>query len=317
MSWVCVGSFGRFAGHFRHPNYAFDDESMISLSSGLWISIFYNLYWKSSYICVGNSVWCDTFHLKVLSMVGSLIFKFQIKSLGSLSSAKSSIGFFCESIKRHVLNDQLGSQRSPHSWCDPWCRNKRTWWLIWKCKDGFKNRVYAIVPIRIFHWMVATSEDQVESIGEGEIFWKPFAMKVFIWSILLGRLPWIRGAMNLVKTWFTCFSMGFTDHGSHQGFRRAFDQRAFMPMWLLWLHLICCVEFWPMKNDYSYLKKRSFRLIRNSTSELPDEISSEELTNDLRKKRIPIVSVHDGRSRSFWIILGSIIGVKTNFLCCS
>lgn len=296
----CVGSFGRLRDTLGIPIMPLMTIYDFFIKRAL-DQYFYNLYWKSSYICVGTPSGVT------LSPEGAQHgWKSDIQIPNQITwepfFCQELDWIFCESIKRHVMNDNEGRNGVLIRGVTRGAEQKDMMTYL-KMQRRFK--IQSIPLCRSgFPLDGATSEDQVESIAEGEI------SETIRHEVLSGAYYLIdyRGYVgyepgeNVVHI----FSMGSPTTEAIKASEELLTKGIYANVIVVTSPDLLC-GILAHENDYSYLKN-GLQIDSKLYIRTPDEISSEELTT-ISGKRIPIVSVHDGEA-GLLDNLGSIIGVK-------
>lgn len=296
----CVGSFGRLRDTLGIPIMPLMTIYDFFIKRAL-DQYFYNLYWKSSYICVGTPSGVT------LSPEGAQHgWKSDIQIPNQITwepfFCQELDWIFCESIKRHVMNDNEGRNGVLIRGVTRGAEQKDMMTYL-KMQRRFKTQSVPLCRSG-FPLDGATSEDQVESISESEI------SETIRHEVLSGAYYLIdyRGYVgyepgeNVVHL----FSMGSPTTEAIKASEELLSKGIYANVIVVTSPDLLC-GILAHDNDYSYLKN-GLQIDSKLYIRTPDEISSEELTT-ISGKRIPIVSVHDGEA-GLLDNLGSIIGVK-------
>lgn len=297
----CVGSFGRIRDTLGIPIMPLMTVYDFFIKRAL-DQYFYNLYWKSSYICVGTP---SGVTLSPEGAQHGWKSDFQIPNQITWEPffCQELDWIFCESIKRHVLNDNQGRTGVLIRGVTRGAEQKDMLHFL-KMQKRFKKDQSVALCRSGFQLDGATSEDGVESLSESEIF------EIVRHEVLSGAYYLIdyRGYVgyepgeNVVHL----FSMGSPTTEAIKASEALLARGIYANVIVVTSPDLLC-GILAHENDYSYLKNGlgidSRLYVRG-----PEEISAEELIT-ISGKRIPIVSVHDGEA-GLLDNLGSIIGVK-------
>ena len=296
----CVGSFGRLRDTLGIPIMPLMTIYDFFIKRAL-DQYFYNLYWKSSYICVGTPSGVT------LSPEGAQHgWKSDIQIPNQITwepfFCQELDWIFCESIKRHVMNDNEGRNGVLIRGVTRGAEQKDMMTYL-KMQRRFKTQSVPLCRSG-FPLDGATNEDQLESISENEI------SETIRHEVLSGAYYLIdyRGYVgyepgeNVVHL----FSMGSPTTEAIKASEELLTKGIYANVIVVTSPDLLC-GILAHESDYSYLKS-GLQIDSKLYIRTPDEISSEELTT-ISGKRIPIVSVHDGEA-GLLDNLGSIIGVK-------
>ncbi len=296
----CVGSFGRLRDTLGIPIMPLMTIYDFFIKRAL-DQYFYNLYWKSSYICVGTPSGVT------LSPEGAQHgWKSDIQIPNQITwepfFCQELDWIFCESIKRHVLNDNEGRNGVLIRGVTRGAEQKDMMTYL-KMQRRFKTQSVPLCRSG-FPLDGATSEEQVSTMDESAI------LETIRHEVLSGAYYLIdyRGYVgyepgeNVVHL----FSMGSPTTEAIKASEELLSKGIYANVIVVTSPDLLC-GILAHENDYSYLKN-GLQVDSKLYIRTPDEISSEELTT-ISGKRIPIVSVHDGEA-GLLDNLGSIIGVK-------
>ncbi len=298
----CVGSFGRIRDTLGIPIMPLMTVYDFFIKRAL-DQYFYNLYWKSSYICVGTP---SGVTLSPEGAQHGWKSDFQIPNQITWEPffCQELDWIFCESIKRHVLNDNAGRNGVLIRGVTRGAEQKDMMTYL-KMQRRFKDMSSDTAICRSsFTLDGATSEEQIPTIPESEI------LETIRHEVLSGAYYLIdyRGytgyepGENVVHL----FSMGSPTTEAIKASEELLARGIYANVIVVTSpDLVCGIL--AHENDYAYLKT-GLQINSQLYIRTPENMQAEELVT-ISGKRIPIVSVHDGEA-GLLDNLGSIIGVK-------
>lgn len=297
----CVGSFGRMRDTLGIPIMPLMTvyDFFIKRAHDQY---FYNLYWKSSFICVGTPAGVT------LSPEGA---QHGWKSDFQIPNQLTWEPFFCQeldwilsdSIKRHVMNNNQGRSGVLIRGVTRGVEQKD---MITYLKKQLRFKTDASVPLARNGFMLegAVDEETVATLDDQEI------MNQMREEVLAGAYYLIdyRGYAgyepgdNVVNI----LSMGSPTTEAIQASEALLAKGIYANVIVVTSpDLLCGIQ--GHENDYAHLKN-GLQINSKLYIKSPEDFSSEDLVT-ISGKRIPIVSVHDGEA-GILDNLGSIVGVR-------
>jgi pyruvate dehydrogenase E1 component len=297
----CVGSFGRLRDTLGIPIMPLMTvyDFFIKRAHDQY---FYNLYWKSSFICVGTPAGVT------LSPEGA---QHGWKSDFQIPNQITWEPVFCQeldwilsdAIKRHVMNNNQGRTGVLIRGVTRGIEQKD---MLSYLKKQARFKVGATAPLARTNFMLdgAIDEETAESASEQEI------MSQIREEVLAGAYYLIdyRGYAgyepgdNVVNI----LSMGSPTTEAIKASEDLLAKGIYANVIVVTSSdLLCGIQ--GHENDYAHLK-RGLQIDAKLYIKSPDQISSEDLVT-ISGKRVPIVSVHDGEA-GLLDNLGSIVGVR-------
>lgn len=301
----CMGSFGRMRDVIGVPILPLMTvyDFFIKRAHDQY---FYNLYWKSSFICVGTPAGVT------LSPEGA---QHGWKSDFQIPNQITWEPFFCQeldwilcdSIKRHVLNNNQGRTGVLIRGVTRGIEQKD---FVTYLKKQLRFKTNTSAPLARAGFMLegAVDEETVESLSENEILHQ-IREEVLAGAYYLIDYRGYAGyepGENVVNL----FSMGSLTTEAIKASESLLAKGIYANVIVVTSpDLLCGIQ--AHENDYAYLKQ-GLQVDSKLYIKSPQEISAEELLT-ISGKRIPIVSVHDGEA-GLLDNLGSIIGVRQEAL---
>lgn len=297
----CVGSFGRMRDTLGIPIMPLMTvyDFFIKRAHDQY---FYNLYWKSSFICVGTPAGVT------LSPEGA---QHGWKSDFQIPNQITWEPFFCQeldwilsdAIKRHVMNNNQGRSGVLIRGVTRGVEQKD---MLTYLKKQLRFKVDATAPLARAGFMLdgAVDEESVTTVDDQEI------MNQVREEVLAGAYYLIdyRGYTgyepgdNVVNI----LSMGSPTTEAIQASEALLAKGIYANVIVVTSpDLLCGIQ--GHENDYAHLKN-GLQINSKLYIKSPEEFSSEDLVT-ISGKRIPIVSVHDGEA-GILDNLGSIVGVR-------
>ena len=298
---TCVGAFGKMRDVLGIPLIPLMTVYDFFIKRAL-DQYFYNLYWKSSFICVGTPSGVT------LSPEGAQHgWKSDIQIPGQITWEP----FFCQeldwilvdSIKRHVLNDNAGRTGTLLRLVTRGAEQKDMAHYL-KKQARFKDGLQGALARSEFPIAGAMNEEEIASIDETQM------MATIREEVLQGAYYLIdyRGYAgyepgdNVVNI----FAMGsLTTEGIKAS--EALLARGIYANVIVVTSSDLLSGIPAHENDYEYLKN-SLGLNSNLYLKKTDDVSTGDLIT-VAGKRVPVVSVHDGEP-GLLDNIGSIIGVR-------
>ncbi len=298
----CVGSFGRIRDTLGIPLMPLMTIYDFFIKRAL-DQYFYNMYWKSSFICVGTPSGVT------LSPEGAQHgWKSDIQIPNQITwepfYCQELDWIFCDALKRHFLNDNVGRSGVVIRGVTRGAEQKDMMTYL-KKQVRFKNMQAGTPLCRTgFELEGAVNEETVEAISEDEI------LRTIREEVLAGAYYLIdyRGytgyepGENVVHI----FSMGSPTTEAIKASEDLLTRGIYANVIVVTSSdLLCGIQGY--ENDYAHMK-HGLQIDSKLYIRTPEEISPEEMIT-ISGKRIPIVSVHDGEA-GMLDNLGSIAGVK-------
>ncbi len=297
----CVGSFGRLRDTLGIPIMPLMTvyDFFIKRAHDQY---FYNLYWKSSFICVGTPAGVT------LSPEGAQHgwkSDFQIPNQITWEPlyAIELDWILCDSIKRHVMNNNQGRSGVLIRGVTRGIEQKD---LMTYLKKQLRFKLDASAPLARTGFMLdgAVDEETVASTDDNEI------LRQIREDVLAGAYYLIdyRGYAgyepgdNVVHI----ISMGSPTTEAIKASEELLSRGIYANVIVVTSSdLLCGIQ--GHENDYAHLKQ-GLQIDSKLYIKTPEEMSGEDLIT-ISGKRIPIVSVHDGEA-GLLDNLGSIVGVR-------
>lgn len=298
----CVGSFGRIRDTLGIPIMPLMTVYDFFIKRAL-DQYFYNMYWKSSFICVGTP---SGVTLSPEGAQHGWKSDFQIPNQISWEPffCQELDWIFCDAVKRHVMNDNVGRNGVLIRGVTRGAEQKDMMTYL-KKQVRFKNMAAGTQLCRAgFELEGAVNEETVESIAEESI------LQTIREEVLAGAYYLIdyRGytgyepGENVVHI----FSLGSPTTEAIKASEALLAKGIYANVIVVTsTDLLCGIQ--AHENDYAHLK-HGLQIDSKLYIRTPEEMSAEEMIT-ISGKRIPIVSVHDGEA-GLLDNLGSIIGVK-------
>lgn len=297
----CVGSFGRIRDTLGIPLMPLMTVYDFFIKRAL-DQYFYNLYWKSSFICVGTPSGVT------LSPEGA---QHGWKSDFQIPNQITWEPFFCielewifvETMKRHLLNTNQGRSGALLR-CSTRGVEQKDMLKLLSRQARFKTQTDAALCRAEFVMENASVESDVSARSESEIF------NVIREEVLQGAYYLIdyRGYAgyepgdNVVNI----FAMGSPTTEAIKASETLLSYGVYANVIVITSpDLVAGIQ--AHENDYAYLK-HGLDINNNLYLHRKDEVESSDLMT-VAGKRIPIVSVHDGEA-GILDNLGSIVGVR-------
>lgn len=297
----CVGAFGRLRDTLGIPVIPLMTVYDFFIKRAL-DQYFYNLYWKSSFICVGTPSGVT------LSPEGA---QHGWKSDIQIPNQITWEPFFCQeldwilsdAIKRHVLNDNVGRSgvliRSVTRGIE-----QKDLMLHLKRQARFKQGQNGLLARAEFPVENANLESEIESVDEAEI-------------MATLREETLQGAYRLIDyrdyagyepgdNVVNIFSMGSPTTEAIKASEALLERGIYANVIVVTSSDLLC-GILAHENDYHWLRQ-GLEINSNLHLSRTDEVSSGDLIT-VAGRRIPIVSVHDGEP-GLLDNLGSIVGVR-------
>jgi pyruvate dehydrogenase E1 component len=297
----CVGSFGRIRDTLGIPIMPLMTIYDFFIKRAL-DQYFYNLYWKSSFICVGTP---SGVTLSPEGAQHGWKSDFQIPNQITWEPffCQELDWIFCDAIKRHVLNDNTGRSGVLIRGVTRGAEQKDMLTHL-KMQKRFKKDSSLQLCRSGFMLDGATNEEQVETLPENEIL-EQIRQEVLAGAYYLIDYRGYTGyepGENVVHL----FSMGSPTTEAIKASEALLSKGIYANVIVVTSPDLLC-GILAYENDYSYLKN-GLGIDSKLYLRGPEEMTAEELVT-VSGKRIPIVSVHDGEA-GLLDNLGSIIGVK-------
>jgi pyruvate dehydrogenase E1 component len=297
----CVGSFGRLRDTLGIPVMPLMTvyDFFIKRAHDQY---FYNLYWKSSFICVGTPAGVT------LSPEGAQHgwkSDFQIPNQITWEPVfcQELDWILCDSIKRHVMNNNQGRTGVLIRGVTRGIEQKDMLTYL-KKQLRFKQEVSAPLARTNFMLEGAIDEETVENIDDQSIL-AQVRDEVLAGAYYLIDYRGYAGyepGDNVVHI----MSMGSPTTEAIKASEALLAKGIYANVIVVTSpDLLCGIQ--GHENDYAHLKQ-ALQIDSKLFIKTPGEISSEELIT-ISGKRIPIVSVHDGEA-GLLDNLGSIVGVR-------
>lgn len=296
----CVGAFGRMRDVLGIPIIPLMTVYDFFIKRAL-DQYFYNLYWKSSFICVGTPSGVT------LSPEGA---QHGWKSDIQIPNQITWEPFFCQeldwimcdTLKRHVLNDNAGRTGTLLRLVTRGAEQKD--FVTYLKKQARFKATAGLLARSEFPIQGATSEDQVESVDEATM------MRTVREEVLKGAYFLIdyRGYAgyepgdNVVNI----FAMGSLVTEAIKASESLLSRGIYANV-IVVTSPDLLAGILAHENDYEYLKN-GLGINANLYLKRTDEVSSGDLVT-VAGRRVPVVSVHDGEP-GLLDNIGSIIGVR-------
>lgn len=297
----CVGSFGRVRDVLGIPVMPLMTIYDFFIKRAL-DQYFYNLYWKSSFICVGTPSgvtlspegaqhgWKSDFQIPN-QITWEPFFCIELDWI------------FCETLKRHLTNNNTGRSGTLLRLVTRGVEQKDMMKYLNK-QARFKANNDALLARAEFPMEGAVSESEVAPLSESEI------LKVIRDEVLQGAYYLIdyRGYAgyepgdNVVNI----FSMGSPSTEAIKA-SEALLERGIYANVIIVTSPDLLVGIQAHENDYAYLK-HGLNINNHLYLQKREEVQAGDLVT-VAGKRVPVVSVHDGEA-GLLDNLGSAIGVK-------
>lgn len=298
---TCVGAFGKMRDVLGIPLIPLMTVYDFFIKRAL-DQYFYNLYWKSSFICVGTPSGVT------LSPEGA---QHGWKSDIQVPNQITWEPFFCQeldwilvdSIKRHVLNDNAGRQGTLLRLVTRGAEQKDMAHYL-KKQARFKDGLQGALARAEFPVAGAMNEEEVASIDEASI------MTAIREDVLQGAYYLIdyRGYAGYEPgdNVINIFAMGSLTTEAIKA-SEALLARGIYANVIVVTSSDLLTGIQAHENDYEYLKN-GLGINSNLYLKKADDVSTGDLIT-VAGKRVPVVSVHDGEA-GLLDNIGSIIGVR-------
>lgn len=297
----CVGSFGRLRDTLGIPVIPLMTVYDFFIKRAL-DQYFYNLYWKSSFICVGTPSGVT------LSPEGA---QHGWKSDIQIPNQITWEPFFCqeldwilcESLRRHLMNDNAGRNGVLIRGVTRGIEQKDLVTYL-KKQSRFKKDTSLRLTRQEYPINGGTNEEEVESLSEAEMLQhlREEVLKGAYYLIDYRGYAGYEPGDNVVNI----FSMGSPTTEAIKASEQLLSRGIYANVIVITSPDLIC-GLLAHENDYDYLKNQ-LQINSHLYLHRKDEVSSGDLVT-VAGKRIPIVSVHDGEP-GLLDNLGSIVGVR-------
>lgn len=297
----CVGSFGRMRDTLGVPIMPLMTIYDFFIKRAL-DQYFYNLYWKSSFVCVGTPSGVT------LSPEGA---QHGWKSDFQIPNQISWEPFFCvevdwilsETFRRHIMNDNGGRNGTLLRLVTRGVEQKDMMKYLSK-QLRFKSDQSQKLSRSEFPMPNSTNEEELTTLSEQEIFSTireevlKGAYRLIDYSGYAGYEP----GDNVVNI----FSLGSLTTEAIKASENLLGRGIYANVIVVTSpDLLCGIQ--AHENDYNYLRNE-LGITPNLFIKKTEDVSSADLVT-VSGRRIPIVSVHDGEA-GILDNLGSIVGVR-------
>ncbi len=297
----CVGSFGKMRDIIGVPLMPLMTVYDFFIKRAL-DQYFYNLYWKSSFICVGTPSGVT------LSPEGA---QHGWKSDFQIPNQITWEPFFCieldwilsDTFKRHILNDNTGRQGTLLRLVTRGVEQKDMMKYLTK-QARFKTDSTIRLARAAFAVQGGTNEEEVSALSENEILTtiKAEVLKGAYYFIDYRGYAGYEPGDNVVNI----FAMGAMVTEAIKASEKLLERGIYANVIVVTSPDLLC-GILAHENDYDYLRNHlsiNANLYLNKTS----DVDSADLIT-VSGRRVPIVSVHDGEA-GLLDNLGSIVGVR-------
>jgi len=297
----CVGSFGRLRDTLGIPVIPLMTVYDFFIKRAM-DQYFYNMYWKSSFICVGTP---SGVTLSPEGAQHGWKSDFQIPNQITWEPffCQELDWIFCDAVKRHLLNDNVGRNGVLIRGVTRGIEQKDLMTYL-KKQSRFKTD-NNVKLARTEHPVAGgTNEEEIGSLGENEI-------------LGLVREEVLKGAYMLIDyrgyagyepgdNVVNIFAMGAMTTEAIKASEALLSRGIYANVIVVTSPDLLCGVL-AHENDYSYLKN-DLQVNSNLYLRRTEEVTAGDLVT-VAGRRVPIVSVHDGEA-GLLDNLGSIIGVR-------
>ncbi|MEK6773412.1 MAG: pyruvate dehydrogenase [Bdellovibrionota bacterium] len=297
----CVGAFGRLRDTLGIPVIPLMTIYDFFIKRAL-DQYFYNLYWKSSFICVGTP---SGVTLSPEGAQHGWKSDFQIPNQITWEPfyCQELDWILCDSIKRHVMNDNSGRTGVLIRGVTRGIEQKDLMPYL-KKQSRFKTDTN-IKLARSEHSVAGgTNEEEVSSLNETEILanLRVEVLKGAYYLIDFRNYAGYEPGDNVVNI----FSMGSPTSEAIKASESLLSRGIYANVIVVTSSDLLC-GILAHENDYDYLKNE-LQVNSNLYVRRTEEVTSGDLIT-IAGRRVPIVSVHDGEA-GLLDNLGSIVGVR-------
>lgn len=297
----CVGAFGRLRDTLGIPVIPLMTVYDFFIKRAL-DQYFYNLYWKSSFICVGTP---SGVTLSPEGAQHGWKSDFQIPNQITWEPlyCQELDWIFCDAIKRHVMNDNVGRNGVLIRGVTRGIEQKD---LMHYLKKQSRFKTDSSVKLHRAEQVVAggVNEEEISAQSENEILalLKEEVLKGAYYLIDYRGYAGYEPGDNVVNI----FSMGSPTTEAIKASESLLSRGIYANVIVVTSSDLLC-GILAHENDYQYLKSE-LQINSNLYVRRTEEVTSGDLVT-IAGRRVPIVSVHDGES-GLLDNLGSIIGVR-------